>query len=170
MRPKGYIPYFENLQIIAEIDIRGRFMMMAADIEWSMLQIILYSAPDPSHHRRANQFKGMMMNEKIECTISDLKKHKLNYYNEYKEYLDMLIEFKEVRNHMGHYRLQFEDEVLQSFKMPYIGTECGELRVLYKTYTLRQMIDIIERFRMANFTLMELVQKLQVDYNSITAR
>ena len=151
MEPKGYMPYFEDIEVIADIDIRGRFMQMSADIEWSMLHIILYSAPDPNNHRRVNQFEGMMMNEKIECTICDLKKNKPYYYSEYKEYLDMLLKFKEVRIDMGHYRLNFEDKTLQSFKMPYIGNVCGELRVLYKTYTLSQMKDIVDRFRKANF-------------------
>jgi hypothetical protein len=29
MEPKGFIPYFEEPKVMAEIDIRGRFMMMA---------------------------------------------------------------------------------------------------------------------------------------------
>ena len=73
MEPKGYMPYFEDPKIIAEIDIRGRFMMMAVDIEWSMLQIILYSAPDPNNHRRVGRFEGMMMNEKIAYRFKLLK-------------------------------------------------------------------------------------------------
>ena len=152
MDPIGFIPYFEKTEIMAEIEIRGRFMMMAADIEWSMLHIIIYSAPDPNIHHRANQFQGMMMNEKIECTICDLRKNKVNYYNEYKEYLDMLIEFK--------------DDTFSSFKMLYVGSECGELKICYKTYTLVRMMEIITRFRKANFKFMELVKKLESDFHS----
>lgn len=166
MEPKGFMPYFEEPNVMVEIDIRGRFMMMACDIEWSMLNIILYSTTDPNNHHRVNQFKGMMMHEKIECTICDLKKYHPNLYNEYKDYLDMLIEFKEVRNDMGHYRLDFEDATLKSFKMLYIGEENGELRVLWKKYTLEQMKDIVTRFRKANIKLMELVMKLYAEYNS----
>ncbi len=164
MNPKGYMPYYESIDIIAEIDIRGRFMMMSCDIEWSMLHIIMFCANDPNNHHRVNQFKNMMMNEKIECTICDLKKFKPQYYAEYKEHIDMLLEFKEVRNDMGHYRIEFDDDTLKSFKMPYIGEENGELRVLWKHYTMIQMKDIVDRFRKANFMLMELVQKLNADY------
>lgn len=166
MDPIGFIPYFEKTEIMAEIEISGRFMMMAADIEWSMLHIIIYSAPDPNIHHRANQFQGMMMNEKIECTICDLRKNKVNYYNEYKEYLDMLIEFKDVRNDMGHYKLEFKDDTFSSFKMLYVGSECGELKICYKTYTLVRMMEIITRFRKANLKFMELVQKLESDFHS----
>lgn len=169
MEPKGYMPYFEEPKVIAEIDIRGRFMMMACDIEWSMLNIIMYSTTDPNNHHRVNQFKGMMMHEKIQCIICDLKKYHPNFYIEYKEHIDMLVEFKEVRNDMGHYRLDFEDETLKSFKMPYIGEENGELRVLCKRYTLEKMKDIVSRFRKANLKLMELVLKLYEQYNSANA-
>lgn len=169
MEPKGYMPYFEEPPVLAEIDIRGRFMMMACDIEWSLLNIILYSTTDPNNHHRINQFKGMMMHEKILCTICDLEKYHPNYYFEYKEHLDMLLEFKEVRNDMGHYRLDFEDDTLKSFKMPYIGEENGELRILWKHYTLDKMKDIISRFVNTNMKLMELVSKLQVQYNTTNA-
>ena len=166
MEPKGYMPYYEEPSVMAEIDIRGRFMMMSCDIEWSMLHIILYSSKDPNNHHRINQFKGMMMNEKIECTICDLKKYHPSYYGEYKEYIDVLIEFKEVRNDMGHYRLDFDDNSLKSFKMPYIGEKDGEVRVLWKLYTVENMRDIVTRFRKANIKLMELVSKLYNDYES----
>lgn len=164
MEPKGYMPYFEEPNILAEIDIRGRFMMMACDIEWSMVNIIMYSTTDPNNHHRVNQFKGMMMHQKIECMISDLKKYHLKFYAEYKDYIDMLMEFKEVRNDMGHYRLEFDDS-LRSFKMPYIGEENGELKILWKRYNLEQMKDIISRFRKVNLKLMELVSRLYDQYN-----
>jgi hypothetical protein len=67
---------------------------------------------------------------------------------------------------MGHYRLDFEDNTLKSFKMPYIGEENGELRILWKQYTLDQMKDIVSKFRKANLKLMELVSKLHQQYNS----
>lgn len=169
MGTNDYIPNFETPSTLAEIDIRGRFMMMACDIEWSMLNIIIYSTNDPYNHHRVNQFKGMMMHEKINCTICDLKKYHPNYYIEYKKYLDMLLEFKEVRNDMGHYRLDFEDDTLVSFKMPYIGEENGELRILWKRYTLKQMKDIVSNFREANMKLMELVSKLCQQFGSTSA-
>lgn len=166
IEPKGYMPFFEEPKIMAEIDIRGRFMMMACDIEWSMLNIIIYSTTDPNNLNRVNQFKRMMMNEKIQCMVCDLKKYHPNLYAEYKEYIDMLMEFKDVRNDMGHYQLDFEDDTLQSFKMQYIGEEDGELRVLWKRYTVEQLKDVISRFRKANIKLMGLSSILFEQYKS----
>ena len=166
MEPKGYMPYYEEPYVMAEIDIRGRFMMMACDIEWSMLSIIMYSTTDPYNHHRANKFEGMMMNEKIQNTICDLKKYHPNYYNEYKQEMGQLMEFKQIRNDMGHYTMKFNDASLQSFKMQYIGECDGQEKVLYKTYNIDQMKNIISKFRKTNIKLTELVEKLKEDYNA----
>lgn len=166
MEPKGYMPYYEEPDVMAEIDIRGRFMMMSCDIEWSMLNIIIYSTDDPHNHHRVHQFKGMMMHEKIQNTICDLKRYHPKYYNEYKEEMGQLMEFKEVRNDMGHYRLQFIDESLKEFKMSYIGDKNGVEGVLWKSYTIDDMRNIITKFRKANMRLMELVKRLTDDYNA----
>ena len=40
-----------------EIEIRGRYLMMACDIEYCMLNIIMFCNPDPNTHERAGQFK-----------------------------------------------------------------------------------------------------------------
>jgi hypothetical protein len=164
MRNEIIIPVDDNLETLAEIDIRGRFMMMACDIEWSMLYILMYSTNDPHNHHRVNKFNGMMMHEKIQTTICDLKKYHPNYYQEYIVELEQLMEFKEVRNDMGHYRMEFEKD-LQSFKMPYVGIENGVERVLYKSYTLQQMVDIILKFQKANMRFVELILKLKKDFN-----
>jgi len=78
--PKGYIPIYEDVKTIAEIDIRGRFIMMACDVEWTMLYIMMYSSPDPINQLRRFNSDEMRMDNKIECTISDLKKYKPHYY------------------------------------------------------------------------------------------
>lgn len=166
MQPKGYMPYFEDPKYLAEIDLRGRFMMMSCDIEWSMLNIMMYSTTDPHNHHRANKFEGMMMHEKIQNTICDLKKYHPELYSEYITEMGQLMEFKEVRNDMGHYRMDFDDDTLKSFKMQYIGNDGTAERVLYKPYTVDQMRNIITKFRKANIKLMELVQKLVEKYNA----
>lgn len=165
MQPKGYMPFFEDPKYLSEIDIRGRFMMMACDIEWSMLNIMIYSTDDPHNHHRANKFEGMMMHEKIQNTICDLKRHHPELYDEYKTEMGQLMEFKEVRNDMGHYPLDFDDDTLTSFKMKYIGNDGNTEKTMYKYYTIVQMKDIITKFRNANVRLAELVKKLSDDYN-----
>ncbi len=36
MEPKGFIPILDDPKTLVEIDIRGRFLMMACDIEWTL--------------------------------------------------------------------------------------------------------------------------------------
>ncbi|HVM88726.1 MAG TPA: hypothetical protein VMT76_11105 [Puia sp.] len=50
----------------------------------------------------------MRMHNKIECTISDLKKYKPHYYEEYKDKLEKFWEFKIVRNDLVHLKLLFD--------------------------------------------------------------
>ena len=165
MQPKGYMPYYEEPHVLAEIDVRGRFISMSCDIEWSMLNIMAYCSPDPFNQVR--NFKGMMMNQKIECTIADLKNNKPDYYNEYKEHLDQLIEFKTIRNDLSHYRLDFHKKPdLTSFRVFLIDEHENIERVHYKEYTIQYLNDAVKRFRKANLKLAELVDKLYRDYKA----
>ncbi len=80
--------------------------MMACDVEWTMLHIMTHCAPDPMNQIRRFNSEDMKMHNKIQCTISDLKKYKPHYYEEYKEELDQLMEFKTVRNDVSHHKLK----------------------------------------------------------------
>ena len=51
----------ENNATKKEIEIRGRFLMMACDIEYCLLNIIMFCNPDPGNHERVGQFKEMRM-------------------------------------------------------------------------------------------------------------
>lgn len=164
MEPIGYFPYYEKPEILAEIDIRGRFMMMSCDIEWTLLNIMLYSSDDPNNHHRVNKFEGKNMNEKIQNAVCDLKRYHPSCYEEYKFELGLLMEFKAIRNDLAHYRLIFEDETLQSFKMQYVGNDGEEERVMYKTYIVSELKSVINQFRNANLKLAELVAKLYNGY------
>jgi len=44
MQPKGYVPVYDNFETIVAIDIRGRFLMMACDIEFTLLYLMMYCA------------------------------------------------------------------------------------------------------------------------------
>jgi hypothetical protein len=70
--------------------------------------------------------------------------------------LGKLMGFKEARNDMEHYRLDFNDDSLKSFKMKYIGNDGNEERIMYKHYTVEQMKNVIAKFRKANVRLREL--------------
>jgi len=164
MQPKGFMPYYENPEIEVEIDIRGRYLMMACDIEYSLLNIMAYSAPDPQNQVR--RFKKMMMNQKIECTIADLKKYKSTYYDQYKDVLDELEEFRLIRNDMAHHTIEFHDNNdLTKFRTLFIDEDNGIEVMKYREYTLSFMAESVVRFRKSNKVLAELVFRLKNDYN-----
>jgi hypothetical protein len=83
-----------------EMEIRGRFLMMACDIEWTMLMIMTHCAPNPLEQR---DFKDMRMHNKIECTIADLKRHKTTcILNTSKTYLNYgTLKHSEIRSLIG---------------------------------------------------------------------
>ena len=163
MQPKGYIPVFDDKKTLAEIDIRGRFLMMACDIEWSMLHIMIHCAPDPMNQIRKFNSKEMRMHNKIECTISDLKKYKLNYYEEYKDELDKLWEFKDVRNDLAHLKLLVEDNFdFKLFKFLVIqDDENGKEKLYYKPYTIEYLKECLRKFTDLNLNLAKLVDRLR---------
>jgi hypothetical protein len=149
----------------AEIDIRGRFLMMACDIEYTLLHIMMYCAPDPLNQIR--KFEGMMMHNKIEATIADLKRYKPNYYNEYEKEIAKLWDFKMIRNDMAHYKMHFPNESdLSVFRMVFVSNDNGVERVGYREYTLPFLVKSIKDFRRLNVVLAELAQKLMDEYNS----
>jgi hypothetical protein len=163
MEPLGYIPRFESMEILAEIDLRGRFLTMAADIEWTLLNIIVYSTPDPVNQLR--KFKGMMMHGKIECAIADLKKYKPQLYKEYEGELNKLWEFKEIKNDLAHYKMRVEEGDRSTYiEVLYVDEDQGVERILSKQYTVDYILDAVKRFRKLNMTLLELHTRLQTDF------
>ena len=158
---KGYMPMLDDIETLAEIDLRGRFIMMACDIEWSMLHIIMSCAPDPLNQSR--KFTGQMMHSKIEMTICDLKNNKPHLYEEYKDELEKLWEFKEVRNDLAHYKLQFVDGTkFKEFRFWLIQPDAtGEERLHYKPYTIEYFKECLTKFIDLNLTMAKLVEKLR---------
>ena len=69
---------------IKEIEIRGRLIMLACDIEFCLLNIIIFCNPTPNNHERTGKFKKMLMQGKVDCVICDMKKYKPLYYNDLK--------------------------------------------------------------------------------------
>lgn len=155
----------DDIKTLVEIDIRGRFIMMACDIEFTLLYIMMYCAPDPMNQLRRFNSEGMRMHNKIEATIADLKKFKPKYYEEYKEELDKLWEFKQVRNDLAHLKLLFEEHSdFKSFKFLMIQDDkSGVEKLYYKPYTVEYLKECLRKFVDLNMTLLKLVEKLQVD-------
>lgn len=160
MEPKGHLPYYENLDILAEVELRGRFMMMACDLEWQLFSIMIYC--NVFDQKKTRKYKGMMMAKKIDCTIADLKKYNLDYYSEFKDAFDSLEEFKKLRNYFGHNRMRFEEAKHPSnFSFFYIDESNGAERIHQKSYTMSEMLDAIKRFRKLQQVFMTLVGRLQ---------
>jgi hypothetical protein len=163
MDPIGYIPYYDSVETMAEIDIRGRFMMMSVDIEFTLMNILVYSSADPLNTVR--KFKRMMMHEKIQNAISDLKKHKPKHYCEFADDLEKLWEFKEIRNDLAHNTLRFEQgKKPYYFEVIYVDEEQGIEHILTRQYSIAYIIDAVKRFRKLNMKLLKLQGILQNEF------
>ncbi len=163
MEPLGWIPRYDSMTTLAEIDVRGRFLMMSADIEFTLLLIMTYLSPDPLN--QARRFKGMMMHNKIESTISDIKKYKPDLYIEYEQHLIQLWEFKIIRNDMAHHRMHFENVDPPSyFEIYYVDEDQGIERLATKRYLIKDAVETIRNFRRLNMTLYSLFQTIQEEF------
>lgn len=111
----------ENAETKKEIEIRGRYLMMCCDIEYCLLNIIMFCNPDPNNHERAGQFKEMKMANKIESVICDMKKYEMQHYLNFKVAFDMLDDFRRIRNDMCHCKGSFPNAPdLSVFRILYI--------------------------------------------------
>lgn len=148
----------------AEIKIRGSFLMMACDVEYALLNILAYSTPDPQNQLR--KFKDMLMKQKIDCTIADLKNHKPNYYNEYKDCLDTLDSFRIWRNDFAHYKMNFPNKTnFDSFELLFVDEEHGFEGLKYKTFTMELFNQGLDNFWKIQKKLAELWMKLKSEYD-----
>jgi len=158
----------ENSATKKEIEIRGRFLMMACDIEYCLLNIIMFCNPDPRNHERVGQFKEMRMAGKINNVIADLKKYKPNYYTEFKNDLDGLEEFRIVRNDISHYKGDFpNDPDLSIFRIVFVEKdETGIEGIKYREYTDENMAKSFDKFALLNARLSALWFRLSNEFNS----
>ena len=78
-----------NREMNAEIQIRGRFITMSCDLENTLLNIMAYSAPDPSNQIR--RFKNMMMHENLGYFIWQSIKSHLPSMKEWKKKMMMMM-------------------------------------------------------------------------------
>jgi hypothetical protein len=139
-----------------EMEIRGRFLMMACDLEWTMLLIMTHCVPDPLIQR---DFKEMTMHNKIECTIADLKKYKPDIYREYEKELEKLWEFKVFRNKISHRRMDFNKD-LKSFRFQYVDVHEGKERIFEELFYVQDIYYAIGEFQKLNLTLAALFMKM----------
>lgn len=147
-----------------EADIRGKFLTMSCDIELMLLYIMAYSSPNPNQQVR--KFKGMMISDKIQNTISDLKKYKRKYYKKYKKELDQLNEFRIIRNDMAHNSLLFPTNNVSKVRFMYVGENIlGQDHLEFKEYTVAYLMDRIKKFYELNKVLFKLSQELINDYD-----
>ena len=153
-----------------EIEIRGRLIMLSCDIEFCLLNIILFCNPDPNNHERAGEFKGLKMGGKIEKVVCDMKKYKPAYYDVLKGYFDGLAEFKEVRNNIAHHKGNFpNDPDLDVFEMLFVRHDENNVeRIAFISYTDEQIEGFIERFYNINGALSALWMKLKQEFDLLS--
>jgi len=143
---------------------QDNFLMMACDLEYTLLNIMAFSAPDPLNQIR--RFRKMFMSEKINNTIADLKHYKPNYYQEYQIHLDQLHDFREIRNDMAHYKMDFPNRNnLKEFRIIFIDEDEGIEGLMQKHYTWDFFIDSLQKFKKLNGVLAGLWMKLKVEYD-----
>lgn len=155
----------ESSEAAIEASIRGRFMMMACDVEYSLLRIMTNCSPDPLNQIRRFNSEEMGMHNKIEATICDLKKYKADYYKEYKNRLATLWEFKIIRNDLAHYKMTIDknaDPIL--FNLWLISDDVnGKDKLHYKPYTADYLEISLNKFRQLNIDMEELADRLLAD-------
>lgn len=161
----------ESAETKMEIQIRGRYAMMACDIEFCLFNLIAFCNPDPHNHERIGQFSEMQMAAKINNAVCDMKKYKLAYYEEFKEYFDGLQEFKDVRNDMAHCIGKFTDEKLSVFRITYAAKTDPknkankDERMMYKDYTSQYIEESLNRFAKINQKLAMLWFRLKYEFD-----
>jgi hypothetical protein len=167
-----YDVYNESPETKNEVLIRGRYLMMACDIEFCLFNIIMYCSSDPNNHERAGQFKEMQMAGKINNTISDLKKYAPAYYLEFKDSFDGLEEFRIIRNDMSHGKGHFP--FAPDFSLFQIITvtkdKFGIERIKFKDYNKDYIFRSMANFAKIIESLTYLWQRLKQEYNSSAGR
>ena len=145
----------------AEIDLRGRFIAMACDMEFTLMQIMVNLAPDPHNHFRC--FNEMMMHAKIQNTIADVKRFRPHLYTKYEVDLESLWEFKRIRNDLCHHRIDWgQNSDFQSFNVMYVEIDENNVeRLAYKKYTLGYLIESNKKFNPLNITLLKLLNEIR---------
>lgn len=153
---------WDHPSIKKEIEIRGRYAMLSCDLEYCLLNIIIFCNPEPFNHERFGQFKKMQMSSKIDCAIADIKKYRFEYYIEFKEYFDGLEEFRIVRNDMAHGKGDFPCEPdLSVYRILSIREdENGNERLAFKEYTDDYIYSSIGKFSKVNAYLSSLWLRL----------
>lgn len=126
--------------------------MMACDIEYCLLNIIMFFNPVPGTHERFGQFKEMRITGKIYNVIADLKKYKPNYYTHFKNDLDGLEEIRIVRNDMSHCKGDFpNDPDLSIFRIAFVEKdETGIEGIKHREYTDEYMANSFDKFVLLN--------------------
>lgn len=158
--------YEESVETVREITLRGRMMMLACDIEFSMLCMIMYCNPDPNNHERVGQFKGMRMAGKIECVICDMKKYKESIYNAFKSFFDGLDEFRKVRNDFAHYIGRFEED--GAFRFNYVEKDIVDgveiEKIAWKKYSETEVSELLDKFSKINGVFFAIWRQLELEF------
>jgi len=155
-----------KLEIDKEIEIRGRIVSAACDIEYCLLNIIVFCHPDPHNHERLGQFKEMKMGGKIDVVKKDLKEYKIEYYKEFEQELNGLDEFRKVRNEICHCKGDFPNSPnLDPFRLTIIELNNGKEQLMFKDYSLKYIEDCLKMFFHLNHRLGELWLRLKDEYD-----
>ena len=145
--------------------------MMACDLEFSLLSIIMYASPDPFNQKRLGEFSEMHLNEKINNAVCDLKKYNRKYYKEFKEDFDALDEFRIIRNDMAHCVGFFPNKPdLNMFCVDSVQKEDKKDKAnknewfARKNYPNEYISESLDRFAAINMRLAALFYRLKLEF------
>lgn len=138
-----------------EIQVRGKYLTMSCDIEYCLLNIIIFCNPTPDSNIRIGKFIKMTMGDKINAVICDMKKYKMDDYLLYKQYFDGLEEFRKVRNHAAHDKAEFINKELEPIQFTFLDTESKGAREWAKVadFTALYIEQSLKRFGTINHYL-----------------
>ncbi len=132
---------FSQKTVLREVNIRGRVMTFATEIELLLIKVILFSIYNPDEDI-LRSFVRMTMGKKIETAIKDLQKYKPEVYVEYSHLFDSLSKLVEFRNHMAHCQMAWNEDnpsyitVIDFEKIQGVRNAC---KVMPVTYTLMEI-------------------------------
>ena len=159
-------PYNLEEALLKEIEVRGRYLSMSCDIEYCLLQILIFCNPDPNNHDRSGKFKKMTMGDKINTVICDMKDYKQTEYIQYKTWFDCLEEFRKIRNHAAHDKMEFINKELNPVRFTFLqydeatGKEWSRFAELPDLFIQQSL----QRFGSINHHLGMLWKTLQDEY------
>lgn len=147
-----------------EAKIRGVFLNMSADMEQTLLRIILYCiVDDPTPVLR--NFKNMTMGRKIKFAQDDLKKYQPDLYKTLEEDFKELWRINAIRGQIAHCNFIWDETDTSFLDILDIDLIEKEWRFIKIRYTRVQIVEEVEKYRKLILRMAHVCQFMIDDFN-----